>query len=64
MGNNKMETTKLIRKARPGFPAKYCTGIGHYLLYNSGHWSICDSYLTIDHSKCEEHPAKFQGEET
>lgn len=56
-----MDTTKLIRKAKPGFPAKYCTGVSHYLLYANGQWSVCDRYLKIDHAKCEEQSAEFQG---
>ena len=56
-----METTKLIREAKPGFPAKYCTGVSHYLLYINGQWSACDSYLKIDHSQCQKIPTEFQG---
>ena len=59
--DNKTQTVKLIRKARPGFPAKYCTGAGHYLLYGNGQWSVCDSYLKIDHNQCEEQSTQFQG---
>ena len=52
---------KLIRKAIPGFPAKYCTGVSHYTLLSSGQWLMCDKYLKINHSECKEQPATFQG---
>ena len=52
---------KLIRKARRGFPAKFCTGVSHYLLHGNGQWSICDSYLKIDHTQCQEEATEFKG---
>ena len=44
---------KLIRAATVGFPAKYCTGVSHYLLSQSGAWTLCESYVKIDHTQCK-----------
>lgn len=52
---------KLIRKARRGFSAKFCTGSSHFLLQGNGQWSMCDSYLKIDHTQCQEEPTEFKG---
>jgi len=52
---------KLIRPARNGFPAKYCTGLSHYLLSKDGTWTVCDQYLRFNHAKCHEVKTTFQG---
>lgn len=45
---------KLIRLAQPGFPAKYCTGVSHYLLSKDGSWQMCDQYIKFDHAACND----------